>query len=40
MDPIKEAFVKAKQDINYLKDQLDLLQQETQFLRQTLDDIL
>ncbi len=40
MDPIKEAFTRAKQDIQELKDQLTLLSQETQFLRQTLDDIL
>lgn len=37
---IKEAFSKAKQDILKLKEQIIFLDQETQFLRQTLDDIL
>jgi|GEM_PF-619250 len=40
MDPIKEAFAKAKADIQYLKDQIAFLNEETSFLRQTLDDIL
>ena len=40
MDPIREAFHKAKQDIQDLKEQIALLTEETSFLRQALDDIL
>ncbi|MEK6825789.1 MAG: hypothetical protein AABY00_03310 [Nanoarchaeota archaeon] len=40
MDPIKEAFQRAKQDIAQLQEQITFLTQETSFLRQTLDDLL
>lgn len=37
MDPIKEAFTRAKQDISDLKSQIDLLSSEIKVIKQLLD---